>query len=152
MRSGISKGVANISWNLKSLAKAEPVNMIHFQNHFQLYPNPNPQGYRQLGGQPVFALQQQPIGPVGMAPLAGPPEPFHRVCYCVENLATKVLSVHRRGRIIASIAVNLDIMMIIVVPSTAIIMVGIEINNTIRRQRTDFIIGTPTCLVSPYSK
>jgi hypothetical protein len=65
----------------ESLAKAKPVNMIHFQNHFPLYPDPNPQGYQQLGGQPVFALQQQSIGPVGMAPPAGPSKLFHRVCY-----------------------------------------------------------------------
>jgi hypothetical protein len=65
----------------ESLAKAKPINVIHFQNHFLLYPHPNPQGYQQLGGQPIFALQQQPIGPVGMAPPTGPSEPFHGVCY-----------------------------------------------------------------------
>jgi hypothetical protein len=52
---------------------------------------------------------------------------------------------------VSCIAVNLDIMMIIVghkiIPSAAIIMVGIEINNTIRRQRTDFIIGMPKVIL-----
>jgi hypothetical protein len=112
-----------------------------------LYPNPNPQGYQQLGRQPTFALQQQPIGPVGMAPLAGPLEPFHGVCYRCGEPGHKSFDGHRRHRSIASIAINLDIMMISVshkiIPSAVTIRVGIEINNIVRRQRTNFIIGTP---------
>jgi hypothetical protein len=134
----------------ESLAKAKPVNVIH-RTIFHCIPililkatnnwvdNPYLHSSNNL-----LVLLVWPLQLVLQSP-------FTESAIIVENLATKVLRVHRRDKIFASIAVNLDIMMIIVghkiIPSAAIIMVGIEINNTIRRQRTDFIIGMPKVIL-----
>jgi hypothetical protein len=93
----------------ESLAKAEPVNVIHFQNHFPLYP--------------ILILK-------------------------ATNNWVDNPYLHSSNNLLVLLVWPLRLVLQSpFIPSAAIIMVGIEINNTVRRQRTNFIIGMPEVIL-----